>query len=106
MKIIKELSEYIGEEIEDAEKYVKAALKHRDDHPELAKLLYELSMEEMSHMELLHGEVVKIIAEHRRTTGEPPAAMLAVYEYLHEKNIEEAAEVKVLQAHYREGKAP
>lgn len=106
MKIIKALSEHISEEIEDAEAYVKAALKHKEDHPDLARLLYELSVDEMHHMELLHEEVVKLIAEHRKTKGEPPAAMLAVYEYLHEKNIEEAAEVKVFQAHFRDGKSP
>ena len=104
MKIIKWLSEHISEEIEDAEAYVKAALKHKEDHPDLALLLYELSTEEMHHMELLHEEVVKLTAEYRKTKGEPPAAMLAVYEYLHEKNIDEAAEVKVLQAHFRDGK--
>ena len=106
MKIIKALSEHISEEIEDAEAYVKAALKHKEDHPDLARLLYELSVDEMHHMELLHEEVVKLIAEHRKTKGEPPAAMLAVYEYLHEKNIEGAAEVKVFQAHFRDGKSP
>ena len=104
MKIIKELSEHISAELEDAEEYVKAAIKHKEDHPDLARALYEMSVDEMRHMEILHGEVVKLISEHRKTKGEPPAPMLAVYEYLHEKNIEEATEVKVLQAHYREGK--
>jgi ferritin len=104
MKIIKELSEHIGDEIEGAEEYIKAALKYKDDHPDIARILYEMSMDEMHHMELLHGEVVKLISEHRKTKGEPPAAMLAVYEYLHEKHIEEAAEVRVYQAHFREGK--
>ena len=51
----------------------------------------------MKHMQILHAEVVKIIDEYRKTNGEPPADMQAVYNYLHEKIIEEVKEVKVMQ---------
>ena len=33
----------------------------------------------------------------------PPAAMLAVYEYLHDKEIEELAEVTALQGRFQRG---
>ena len=38
---------------------------------------------------------------YRKTNGEPPAAMQAIYDYVHEQNIEEAAEVKRLQSMFR-----
>lgn len=103
MKIIETLSEKISEEIHDAEAYAKMALKEKDEHRSLADTLYTLSTEEMRHMQLLHGEVVRIITEYRQKSGEPPAAMMAVYDYLHQKQIAEAGEVKALQAMYKEG---
>lgn len=61
-----------------------------------------LSAEEMKHMQMLHNQVVKLIENYRKEKGEPLASMLAVYDYLHEKFIEEAKEVKMMQQMYME----
>ena len=101
MKIIKKLSEHIDEEIKDATCYAKWALEVKDDRRALADTLFNLSMDEMKHANTLHDSVVAIIEEYRRTEGEPPEAMMAVYEYLHQRQIEKAQEAKNYQAMYR-----
>ena len=101
MKLIEKISEMIEEELEGACDYAKAAVKHKDDNPALAKTFYDIATQELSHVNLLHDQVVKLIEEHRRTVGEPPAAMQAVYDYLHEKQIERANKVKSYLSTYR-----
>ena len=103
MKIIKRISDMIADELEGAEEYAKCAIMYKDDHPTLAKTFYDISTDEMRHVSLLHDEIVKLIETYRKEHGEPPAAMLAVYDYLHEKQIEEANEVRGYQAQYRGG---
>ena len=102
MKIIKDTCDYIDEELCDAEKYIKRALEVKQDYPELAELFNMLSSEEMKHMQMLHNQVVKLIDNYRKTEGEPPASMLAVYDYLHQKFIDHAKEIKILQQMYME----
>lgn len=102
MKLIKKMSEMILDEIHNAECYVKKAIEYKEEKPELARMFYNLSADDMSHMNMIHEAVVDIIREYREEHGEPPEAMKAVYDYLHEKQIEEASEVKSLQAMYKE----
>lgn len=101
MKVIQMLSDKIEEEIHDAKSYCELALEYRDEYPELSRSLFTLSGEEMGHMNVLHENVVKIIEAYRKEKGEPPADMMAVYEYLHKRQIEKAQEVKIMQSMYK-----
>lgn len=101
MVIIKKLADMIEEELDDACKYIKCALKYQEERPNLAKVFYELSTEEMGHMNTLHNEVLKIIESYRREQGEPPEAMQVIYDYVHEKHIEKANKVRMYQEQYK-----
>ena len=102
MKIIKVMSEKIKEELKDAEAYIDLATEWKKDQPEAADLFAELSAEEMGHVDRLHKGVSDLIMMYRETNGEPPAGMLAIYDYLHEQQIEMAMMVKVKQKMYEE----
>ena len=102
MQIIKDLASYIDEELGDAQKYIKKALCLKDDKPQLAQMFYRLSMEEMDHMNRLHNEVVRVINKHRESGAETPDGMELAYEILHEKSVEWATEIKVMQNMFQE----
>ena len=101
MKLIKCLSEKIEAEIEDADEYIESAMRWKQEEPDTADLFYELSLEEMNHMERLHQEVVEIIEEYRKEHGDPPKEMMFVYNYLHERHIAEASKVKSKQGMFK-----
>ena len=102
MKIIKELADMIDDEIEGARHYVKKALAYKVDHRDLADTLYSLSLEEMGHITRLHEEVTRLIELERQNNGEPPATMMAIYEYVHGKHMDRVKEITEYQSLYRE----
>lgn len=101
MKLVKCLSELIEEEISDAGKYIDLAMKWKTDEPETAEVFYQLSVDEMGHMDKLHNEVTELIEEYRKEHGEPPKEMMVLYDYLHEKHIGDATMVKIKQSMYK-----
>lgn len=101
MKLIRDLEEMIEEEICDVKKYAKMAAEMKSEHPALAQTLYNISVQEDAHHAALHNEVTKIIEEHKRTKGDPPAAMMAVYEYIHKKHIDAMADARRYQDLYK-----
>lgn len=102
MKIIEKLSNMIDDEIEDACNYAKLAIKYKDENPALAQTFYDLSTDEYRHgAVVLHEQVVNIIKQYNKEHGEPPVVMKAVYDYLHEKQIEKANMAKMYQDQYK-----
>lgn len=94
MKLIEKISDQIEEELHDADKYIMCAGKHKEDHPQLARVYRDIAQEEIRHSDKLHGAVVDIINEYRQEHGAPPEKMQWVYDYLHEKHIEYAESIK------------
>ena len=52
-------------------------------------------------MTMLHAEAADVIQKYRQEHGEPPEGMKCLYDYLHRKQIERAADVRRLQNMFR-----
>lgn len=102
MKIIQKISDMIEDNIEEAEKYIKCAMEHKTEYPDLSRVLANISDNAMSNVTSLHNIVVQIIEQYRKENGEPPAPMMAVYDYLHKRHIDNASAVRAMQAMYKE----
>ncbi len=101
MKELKEIIRDIGAKLEDAECYAKEAVKHRSQYPELAASYARIAQEDLNHADLLHRSVVEMIENKKRQGAEVPEAMQAIWDYEHEKQIEDAADVRRLLDMYK-----
>lgn len=105
MRLIEQLSDHIREEIEDAESYIRDATSIKEKYPETAEVYRALAEEELKHMNMLHGAVVKEIEAWKRETGqEPPPVMQARYDILHKIAMEDANKVKLMIQLYKEAR--
>lgn len=100
MKIIVKLVDLIDDEISGAKEYIKLARREKSEHPSLAGKFAELAAAEMEHVKALHDEAARLIQNYKETSGEPPAEMLAIYNYEHNKQIDRAAKVKQMISEY------
>ena len=102
MNTIKKLSEMLDEEIEGAEEYIKCALKHKEEHPEMAKMFYDMSFDEAHHATMLHDMIGKIVINYHREHGEAHPGMSAVHDFLHERYISKMHDIKMWQDEYKD----
>lgn len=57
------LFDYAEDEIKDARKYAEAALKYKQDKPDIADMFYALSGEELEHFNMIHKKLTDAVAE-------------------------------------------
>lgn len=100
MKVIKCMSEDIECTLDMAEENIKKAIEYKEMYPIAAKAFYNKSVALMESIKGMHDGVAAMIKAYRDEKGEPPAPMLAVYNYLHERSVNNAAMVKNLQDVY------
>lgn len=101
MKIIEKLSEQMDEELHDADMYIECAMKHKESDVLLSKMYADLSAAETQHALIIHENTVRIINDYKAKGNEVPPDMKAVYDYLHNKQIEKLNEIKLKQAMYK-----
>lgn len=100
MKIIKCLSEDIECTLDVAEENAKKAIMYKDEYPVAAKAFYTKSVMLMDSIKPLHDAVTALIENHRKEKGDPPAPMMAIYDYMHERHMNKAVAIKTLQEMY------
>lgn len=100
MEIIKCMAEDIEATMDLAEDNIKQAIMAKEKYPIAAKAFYTKSMTLMDSIKPQHDAVVTLIENYKKEKGEPPAPMMAIYNYLHSRHISQAASIKNLQDMY------
>ena len=100
MKIIKCLCEDIEATLDAAEHDIKKAIMYKEEYPVASKAFYAKSSALMDTIKLEHEAVVALIEGVKKEKGEPPASMMAIYDYMHERQINKAAAIRALQEMY------
>jgi hypothetical protein len=86
----------INEEIKHAEKYAQRAVSYKENDPELAQAFFNIANSKLNDMSTLHDQIVRIINEYRKQHGEPPKEMMAIYNYVHDEQIDNVKEIRLL----------
>jgi hypothetical protein len=63
MADVKELGAKVADEFADAMEYAKMALEYKKTDPDLSRMLFEISGQEMQHMNKLHKALTTKIEE-------------------------------------------
>ena len=100
MKIIKCLCEDIEATLDSAEYDIEQAIIYKKDYPVASKAFYAKSIALMDTIKIQHDAVTALIEGYKKEKGEPPTAMMTIYEYMHERHINKAAKIKALQEMY------
>lgn len=101
MKILKDLIEKADDTLEEIFFYAEKAHHLRAEHKELADTYIKIAEMHIGIYNMLHERMVALIAEYRKSGDNPPASMLEIWNYEHEKLVKEFSEAKFLVEEYK-----
>ena len=101
MKILKHLISKGDDTLDEIGWYAEKALMYKNEHKALADTYIKIAEIHLSVFDMLHKQMIELIEEHKRMGHTPPADMLAIWEYEHEKMIKELKEDKILIDEYK-----
>ena len=73
---------------------------YKEEYPIAAKAFYIKSTMLMDTLKPQHDAIIALIEGYKKEKGEPPTSMMAIYNYMHERQIAKAAMIKTLQEMY------
>lgn len=100
MKILKDLIAKADDTLDEIEWYAEKAMHLRSDYKPIADTYIKIADMHIDIYKMLHERMVTLIEE-KKKSAEVPQAMLAIWEYEHEKLIKEFAEAKYLVEDYK-----
>ena len=101
MKIIKTIVEDIRGEMEGAEHYIKLATQYKNIDRMFADVYTKMCEAELSHVDALHNQAIRLISAQKAEGVEIPASMQAVWDWEHEKMIDTTTRIKMMLNTYR-----
>lgn len=101
MREIAELSKQIRGEVAGVCDYAKSAVDYKKIDPALAEVYYKIANVEMTHVNLLHEQVMRKIAEAEKSGVDYPQFMRDKWEDQHKEIISKMAEAKVYLGLYK-----
>lgn len=101
MKILTKMIEKAHDTMEEVEWYAEKALHYKGDHKSTADIYNKIAEMHVQIYDMLHKEMVGLIDEYKRMGHQPPAEMLAIWDYEHGRLIKEFAEAKAIVEEYK-----
>ena len=96
MKTIAEIVEDIREELDSAEHYAKKAAKYKGIDDRLSSMYATMAAQELSHVDTLHTQAVRLIQDQKDSGKEVPDGMQAVWDWEYSHMMDRVARIKVL----------
>ena len=96
MKMIAEIVEDIREELDGSEHYAKKATQYKGMDDRLSFMYATMGAQELSHVDTLHEQAVRLIQAQKAEGKDVPAGMQAVWDWEHSHMMDRVARIKVL----------
>lgn len=100
MKKIAVMVEVMQKELETAEKYAKKAVEYKAEDKAVAETLDAIAGQKQEAVEKMHTHIERIIKEYNAEHGQPPAPMMMIWKWEHEKIMDQSARIKVIRANF------